>query len=356
MTFDYLSKVEIAHLKEIKDALSSSPSEYFFHRFQHVQELKQTTKTMGMWQWHYMSSMFYSLIESFKAMGKMLYSLVTLHFSVAGEQVSYAAKMALSALAKLTLSVSLFCLQLTRFITLAMTALFTQIGLFGSTSITDVKMQPQPSTESEASVISSTFSSVRTFFSSIFQSSSTSAKANNAALVADITEFKNLLSQINEEKTSIQNALNSLYDKLEKFQESSPNKQQRFFSNDASSSNQNINEKTEEAEILKQLWLLLKTYPAFDINLMFESAYIKQKYTDFSEHQAQVLTVAEEFFKRMEYMQETPSIFASQKTQIALACKTEDSSVAAMKGTLSSPSKHEEEPSLPSNYGPQARL
>lgn len=296
----YLSTVERTHLTKLKESLLVSPIEYFFQRVANVQQFKEVVETMGMWQWHYIRATFSSLIDTFKALGTMFYSLARMQFSVAMQEGDNAAHLALSALTKLALSLSLFCLQLVRFATLALTFCFASMASLALTLTTmDVTMQNPSVTDSIASSFSQSYGRVRNYVSSFFQPSPTNKKIKESiAIEAEIKEFTDLILTVSEERDGINKELDKFDACCERYMARQlASKETQFFSEYKNVRKSYSPEVIALSEMRTQLVFLFNNYPGFNKKHAHEFGYVDSCRRAYAEHHAQVMQLANEFFK-----------------------------------------------------------
>ena len=125
MIFHFTEEEISQWIQEEKQLLQ--PINYFFRQLKSFTEFEEVCGSMLSLQWQFFSSGLSLLKETFKALGEIAYSLLTLNFSLAGEKCCEAGKAALGALAKLILALLLLLLHAIRLLTLVAATFFPHV-------------------------------------------------------------------------------------------------------------------------------------------------------------------------------------------------------------------------------------
>ncbi len=131
----YFTDAEIEQLADLQEELLVHPINYFFKRLKNFAEFKDICESMLSLQWQFLSSGLNLVIEAFKALGKAIYMLFILNFSLAGDEFCKATNVALAGLAKLGLDLFFLLLHIVRLLTVLIIAFLPEFIAFNATLV-----------------------------------------------------------------------------------------------------------------------------------------------------------------------------------------------------------------------------
>jgi len=210
---EYFSETEIKELKQLRDNLFLFPRHYFFKRLKNYDEFKKDCSSMLTLQWHYLNEGFKLVIETCIALARASYSLVTLDFSVAGEQLCKATKDALAAIAKIALDLSLLCLHTVRLFTLLIATFYPYAALL---SLALISFLSFPLVGLAGPIVGLMILSGcigyigSRIFLHLFRDDSNRTQKNNAALKIELDDYRHVRDEVASERTYILNKIDQI--------------------------------------------------------------------------------------------------------------------------------------------------
>jgi hypothetical protein len=317
--FEYFTEADVEQLKNLKENLLVQPQDYFFKPFENVSEFKAISLSMGALQWQFLSSGLSLLIETFKALGKAIYFLITLNFSVAGDKFCKATKAALAAIAKLILELGLLLLHATRFLTLLIVTFipeFILLSLIVTAPVLGYLSLPLLGLGGLITgVVIACFCFGLLPASILFRfldnnHSKELDKIDNR--MAEMEDYKRMKQEVGKERAEIFEAIRALVTATPTCITPEEEDRLKFFSTNSKLTQQFLRQTLECRELLDQLNELLHSYPDFIASRFREPGYIRGAHIEMVEHHAKVMSLVEECFKRIKevFGQRENSVFS----------------------------------------------
>lgn len=307
--FGYFTEADVEQLKKLKENLLVQPKDYFFKPFENFSEFKDICISMESLQWRFLSSGLSLIIETFKALSKAIYSLITLNFSVAANESCRATKAALAAIAKLLLELGLLLLHTTRFLTLLIATFFPEIILLSlivtatALGYLSLPLIGLGGLLVGLGIVIFCFGLLGVDIYLRFLDKPNHLKKVDEidSRLADMKDYRQMVREVGNERVRIFEAMHAIAAATPKRTSTTTEEDRlRFFSTNSKLNQQILQRNLESKELVHQLNELINSYPDFIATRVDEPGYVRRAHIEMEEHHAKVMTTAEECFRRIE--------------------------------------------------------